>query len=203
MKPRRSLAVFALLIVLVSGCLGAATGDSLSFSSSPARASEAAVAHTGFEKMRSASPTFEHDFDVGGKSYHVRLDSHVTYYRADYRGATLAYAAILSTPKAAVMGQGLNPAGHLGGTDLVERALSAVSDVQAAKKVGTREVRILGEQVTVTKYRATDGNGNSNAYVLFARIEHDGDYVVAAASYPAEMDGAERDAITLFRSIRH
>ncbi|MFB6191851.1 MAG: DUF6517 family protein [Haloarculaceae archaeon] len=199
-----------ILVVVVSAGCGALSGSgSLTFTASNATVDSRALSETNYSLQRAENTTIDRSIEVGGETKSLTITNHVATYGAEYRGAPLAHAVLLSTPRAGAFGQGLNPLGQAARRDLVERASDRAGDLAVDRRVDNRTIRTLGQEVTVTRYAATaSGNGSGSGgsaevYVLLMRATHDGDYVIAAITYPRELDAGLEDALTLLRNIEH
>lgn len=76
--------------------------------------------------------------------------------------------------------------------------------VERSVEVGG-QTRTLGTEATVTRYAATPSDGGTSAEVsvLLLRVSHEGDYVIAAVTYPRALEDGRADALTLLRNIEH
>jgi len=198
---REVLAAVSLAALPLAGC--SATKGSYSFAADRASVPASTLAETQWSKANENSPTFNESVSVGGQDVEVTMNSHVITYQADYEGAPLAFASLLSTPQASVAGQSINPAGHLGNQRLIEMALRQIGSVQEASKQKETEIQMLGKTATVTYYRGTTEQRSSKVRILLTKVAHDEDYVIASATFPTELSGAESDTLDLFRSVEH
>lgn len=203
MVTKRALTLAVLLVL--SGCTGAMSGGSFTFSASDAYVEESTLSSTPWEVRSESSPSFEHDFEVQGQSVHVELNAHVTYYGADYQNAPLGFAGVLSTPTASVAGQQLNPLGEVGYDTLIERALSRSDQFGETREVERHEMTVLGRETEVVEYASTaESEGRTHdVRILVTRVEHEGDYVVVAGVYPTALEGGREATMDLFRNVVH
>lgn len=195
------------LLVAVAGCGGPAGAESLSFTAANATVDDATLAETAYSRAAAENTTIERSIEVGGETRTLTVSNHVSTYVAEYRGVPRAHAVLLSTPQARAFGEELNPLGGLSRRDLVERALDRVGDLSVDRRVGNRTVQTLGQEATVTRYAATaSGNGggaSADAYVLLLRVRHEGDHVIAAVTYPRELEEGLAESLALLRNIEH
>lgn len=197
----RTAAVVAL--VLTASCVGVVTGDRLEFTADEVTVSEDAVAASGFEFAGADSVELSETVAVAGIEREVHLTSYVETYTRDYQGEPLAHAVVMATPQVSVLGQGANPLGLVDRDELVREVVGRTEGVDDLRRVGEREIRVLGQDVTVTKFEATaeqDGE-EQQVYVHLLRFDHEGDYVIAVAMYPTELADVEPDVFTLFEGI--
>ena len=215
---RRGLALALVLALLTSaGCVGFVTGNGpLTFEASPASATNATLSETGYHLQRQQSMEMNRTVSVAGQSRSVHVTNYVAVYArsADVEmpadtpsGPTGGMVVVVSTPKASVAGQGLNPLG----TAPIEKILTLVpgllpgsSSVQRVEQVRSRPVTMLGSETTLRTFEVTaerDGTTATSSMAL-ARVEDDGDYVLVLAVFPPgnhDDDGVVR----LLDGLRH
>jgi hypothetical protein len=200
-------AVCLVVLVVSAGCGGLTGSESLSFTASNATIDDATLSETAYSRQGADNTTIERSIEIQGETRTLRITNHVSTYVAEYRGAPLAHAVLLATPKASAFGQGLNPLGRTARTDLVERATDRAGDLAVDRRVDNRTIETLGQEATVTRYAATasgsEEEASADVYVLLLRVTHEGDYVIAAITYPRELEGGLAESLALLRNIEH
>lgn len=112
---------------------------------------------------------------------------------------------VVSTPRAEYLGQGLNPLGRLPTRELVEQVGGRTGEQNGVAYVGETTVTVLGTGTAVEKYRSTTtaGNVSVETFVYVARVEHDGDYLIAVAVLPRDLADREPALYAAIAGIRH
>ena len=113
--------------------------------------------------------------------------------------------AVVSTPQASIAGQALNPIGRMDDRELVERIAQQSGNLHDVEQEDTRTVTILGSDEEVTRFRATAERSGVEVpvYVEVARVEDDGDFVVAVGVYPQGSDEMRSQVTTMFGGVEH
>lgn len=103
-----------------------------------------------------------------------------------------AQFAVLSTPGASVAGTNVNPLASASPRALVKQFLDTGENADITFE-GNRTVESLGEQRTVSTYRADSSGEDGGAMRLHVTtFEYDGDVIVAVAGHPAALDEGDR-----------
>lgn len=205
-RRRGGRVVLVAVLLLFAGCSAAVTGDGpVSFTATGASVSDAGLAETGYELLGNDTTEINRTVGVGGEERRIEITSHVATYGKTVEGAPLAQAVVISTPNAKLLGQSVNPLRFVNETQLVERAARDGREVRDVRRLNTTEVETLDTTAEVTMYEAVTDNGSTdaNSYVHLTRIEHDGDYIIAAVLYPRGMENGRADALRLLEALRH
>lgn len=200
-------------LLLTSGCIGFLTGsEALEFSSDPVAVSDQAREDTGYAEIRREPQTLNRSFTVADQTREVQVTNHIGEYARSvslpvFGDQQVARFTVLSTPKVEIAGQGpFNPVDDLDNRDLVLRLQQQYDGIENVQSESNRTVTVLGNETTVSKFRAdaTMTNGQSTeVFIHITKVEHGEDFLVAVGVYPTQVDG-EQDAIdTLLRNIEH
>ena len=211
-EPRRTVAALALAALLLSsGCVGFLVGsEPAEFAASKATVSDAALSETGYESEGVHEQTINRTFEVGGQERRVTVTNWAGQYRrsasvgpVDVQDA--AVFTVYSTPQVEVLGQTFNPVGRLSNEELVKQVQSRYDGLNGVRKVGSRNVTMLGTETEVSKFAATTTvNGiRIEVYVHITKVKHEGDFVLALAVYPQQLEGEEERVVALIEGVEH
>jgi len=209
---RRQLAVVGLVaLVALSGCAGL-TGP-LSFSASQATVTDQALHQTNYQTASVDKSGINRTVSRYGITKRVVVTNWIAQYDRTIdlgplgkrRGAVFS---VISTPQVRVPLLGAqNPVAHYDNQRLVTLLQQNYQGVSDVRHVSDYQTTVLGHRTTVGKYsaRATlQGGQTVDVYVQVTKVQDGGDYVVAAAVYPQQLDGQEAPRVkTLFGGIRH
>lgn len=212
-KRRVAVAVALAALLATSGCLGFITGsESLSFDSEPVAVSASAADESGYEEVRREPNTINRSFTVADQTRNVSVTNHVAEYARSVETPVLedqqvARFTVLSTPQVEIAGQGpFNPVGDLSNRELAARLQEQYETVSNVRFEGNRTRTVLGEEATVSKYRAdakTGAGESAEVFVHIAKVKHEDDYVLAVAIYPTVIDGEEERVDAMLAGIEH
>lgn len=209
---RRHVAALVLVgaLVATAGCSFVLGQGPLEFDASPVGVSDAATQETGYELANETTIDFSQNVTRFGQTRRVEVTNHVAIYD---RGVDLgplgeqraAAFTVFSTPKVAVLGQSFNPVGRLAPAELLARVLQDREGLSITEKTGTSETTVLGTQTTVHTFAGTQEVEGREVDVVIhvARVEHEGDYVVAVSAYPERLDGERERAMRMFGGVTH
>ena len=116
---------------------------------------------------------------------------------------------VLSTPKAEVAGQGINPIGRAPLDELVDRVsdMAAEDDEEEVdlEHVESVEITVLGTETDVEKYESTleSDDDELEVFVYVTRVGHEGDYVVAVGALPKLLEAEEPALFEMLAGIEH
>lgn len=124
-------------------------------------------------------------------------------------GGELARFTVLSSPEVSIADQAFNPLADMDNDDLAMRVQEQYGTVENVRKIDEREAELLGETVTVGRYRAdaeTEGESTEvNLHIAKGeneRSDGDRDFVVTVGVHPSDID--ERDRIdTMLAGAAH
>jgi hypothetical protein len=210
---RRVAAPLALAVLLVtSGCSFVTGQGSLAFEASDVSVSQSALEDTGYTESRDTTRETSRNVTVADESRTVTVTNHVGEYTRQIdlgpvESRELARFTVLSTPKVTVAGQGpFNPVGDMSNAELARTFQGEYGAVGNVQLVENRTGRLLGGDVTVSKFsaEARTGSGQSvDVYLHVAKADDGEDFVVAVAVYPQQVDGEREHVNRLLRGIRH
>ena len=122
---------------------------------------------------------------------------------------TMGILLLLSTPKAEVAGQGVNPIGRVPLQELVDRISNMAAEEGEEDidlhHVSTVEHTILGTDVDIEKYESTfeADDGGLDVFVYVTRVGHEGDYVVGVGILPELLEAEEPALFEMLAGIDH
>lgn len=203
---RALLASTAALGMSAAGCLNFLTGgDSLSFEASGVSVESARLDETGYDLLQAERREIRRTVSVAGQERQLELSNYLADYRRQADGEDRGGFGLLSTPRAQVLGQALNPIAHLSPAQILQEVPNPYGTLGEVVEVETDSLTILGDDETVTAFDAIaeDGSGDrSDVRLHLARIERDADLIVAVGVYEAGR-GEELNRIRqLFEGIR-
>lgn len=198
-KPTITILLLVCLLT-TSGCLDFLTGEEpYSVESEPINVSNDALSSTGYELTRNESPTFNTSVSVADQKRSVKATSHMREYErnTDLVSADVAVTrfVVLSTPKAEVAGQSMNPIGDRSNSQLIEELLKSYDGVDSPEFENNRTASALGEERTVSTYTATAQivEGISVPVTInVASFAHEDDYITVIAVYPDDLEEQQR-----------
>lgn len=216
-----------LLAVLTSGCTGAMSGEPLTYESEPAAVDGGVADEQGYDLADRETITVDEEADlpfVGERQ--VVVTNHVTGYskfEADESAfenasgenvdpdeldedAAAGALLVVSTPKAEMAGQGLNPLGRAPTRDLVEQFDDRAGEQSDVEYVESTEITVLGTDTEVEKYTTTvetEDGGTHEAFAYVTRVAHGDDYVIAVGVVPKGLDHDEQSLFAMMEGIEH
>lgn len=215
---RRKRLGFTLLVLLVvtSGCLELATGDTASFEASEATVSADALDTSEYQLDNKTTENVTHPFEVAGQEREVRVTNHVTQYERSASldlGSTLSLDVadvgrfvVLSTPAVEIATQTFNPVDDWSEERIVTELSSEYSGLDDVSHVDNRSVHSLGSEQSVARFtgQATIGSGQQvNVELHVTKFRHGDDFIVAIGIHP-EMLSSESDRVdTMIGGLEH
>jgi len=210
MHRRTAVAVALAALIATSGCLGVLGGDGLSFSASQATVSEDALQATGYEEVRVNESEISREFSAGSQSRNVTVTNWVAMYERSVSVPVLgerraAVFGAFASPGVSILGQSFNPIDDYSERDLAQLAQQQYDGLSVGQTASTRNMTVLDESTTVTKFEgsATIGGQSVDVYVHVTKVKHDGDHVVAVAIYPQALDGEQEHVDELLTGLEH
>ena len=202
-------AVLALLVV-TSGCTGFLSGP-VTFSSTKATVSDAALEETGYEHNRTEKKVVSRTFEKAGQSKEVKVTNWISEYhkRVGLPGVgekKVAVFATFTSPQVDVLGKSFNPLSKYDNRELAEQFTSQLDSVDNMQKVNSRNRTMLGKTTKVTKFEATVTTATGikfDAYVHVTKVKHEGDFVVALAVYPQKLGSQDESVGRLLEGVEH
>lgn len=194
------------LVLVLAGCAGGGGGEAttdappLRATATPATVSPAALDDTGYAERRADTPRLNTTITAtieGDVTLRTTRDVSVTTARRVYARSTAdgpAVVALYTVPGVQPFENAdlvKNPADALSTAALVTRAQPVYADVRDLSQVGERTVSLLGNETTLTRYRATatqNGTRTVTVAVAVATVAHGDDYVTVVAVTPRSAD---------------
>lgn len=198
------------LMILTSGCIGVLSGP-VTFTASEATVSDAALQDTGYEENRTTEMTVSQTFSAAGQRKEVKVVNWISEYHHSVgipglAEQKVAVFATFASPQVEVLGKSFNPLSKYDNRQLAEQFTAKLQNVRIQREVGTRQVTMLGNRTTVSKYEATVttvAGLQFDAYLHVTKVEHGDDHVVALAVYPTQLDGHDQKVDRLIEGLRH
>ncbi|UWG46905.1 Uncharacterized protein HSRCO_0610 [Halanaeroarchaeum sp. HSR-CO] len=198
-------------LTATAGCVGVLTGDEpLEFTAEPASVGESALESTGYELVTEESPSVNEEFTVAGQTREVSVTNHLRAYEKDVDFGPLgsiraAMFAVFTTPQIEFAGRTVNPVGEMSNRELLRQLASRYDGMSVGESMSSTEVQTLGKTVTVDRYEATTTVQNQDVpiYLLLARFQHAGDFIVTVGGYPRRLTDEESNQYTLIESVQH
>ncbi|SIR84178.1 DUF6517 family protein [Natronorubrum thiooxidans] len=202
-----------------AGCLSGVLEDMIdeetTFEASPIRVSETAAEEAGYEYLGTTEQTEERDF--GGQTveltnYHTEYTRSIELPLEGVEGETEAGVfSLISTPQIRVAEEEFNPVGDLTTEELAGQIQDRYESLELGDNIGGRAIEPEGPNTMVSfdTYEATatlSGGTELDVYLDIALPEHDFEYLVVAAIYPAAdaVFEDERDRVnTMATGLEH
>lgn len=209
MQRRRMLAAVPAVAVgaLTAGCLDVITDDTLEYEAQPAAVDEAVANREGYELNERDEFVIDEtgDIPVLGER-RLLITNHIANYSVGGMDTQVSALLVVSTPKAEVAGQGLNPLGRAPMEDLIERIGEREADQGEVESVEETEITVLGTDTEVGKFESTtedEGGQEIDTYVYVTRVGHEGDYVIGVGILPQQLEAEESAVYTMMEGIEH
>ncbi|WP_436923904.1 DUF6517 family protein [Halosimplex amylolyticum] len=211
MHARQVLVALAVVLATVTAGCGFLTGsEALSFSASPATASDDAQSETGYEEQAVESSTMTRNFSAAGQTRQVEVtNQQARYERAVDLGPLGSQRAAVfvtfASPEVNVVGQTFNPISDMSTREVLRQFESQYEGLTVGDRVENRSVRALGSQRTLQKFEgtATLAGSEVDVYVHATKFQHGEDYLVAVGIYPQQIDGEEENVVALVEGMEH
>jgi hypothetical protein len=203
---RRAVAALLALLMITVGC--SALSGATTFTAAQGTVSESALSETGYSLENESTQTVTRSF--AGQD--VEVNNQLTEYARSsdlpvFGDTQIARFTAFTTPAVEVAGQGpFNPVGDLNNTELALRLQSQYDTVDNVQREGNRTVTMLGDDVTVGKFRAdaqTTDDTSTEVFMHIAQTRSGDDYVIAIAVYPTQLDGEQETVDTLIEGVQH
>lgn len=207
----RPLVVTVVLVLVSAGCLGVITGqEPASFEADPATVTDDTLQSTGYVETGVSPQVINRTVSAAGQSREVEVTNHVAEYErtVELAGASGEFArfTVVSTPAIELFGRTFNPVGDLSNRELAQRVQSEYGSIDDLEVAGERSVRVLGTATTVTRFTGTAtvaGGVEIDVVIHLAKLEHDGDFVIAVAAHPSAIQGERGRVDSLLAGISH
>ncbi|MDS0283102.1 DUF6517 family protein [Haloarcula onubensis] len=210
MRTKRTGAILALtLVVSVSGCLGLVLGGGATFVASEATVEDSEG--VGYEHNETKWINETRTVEGGGQEREITVSSVANVYLNRTEGDDIPEGAFVtvSSPTVSVAGQAMNPVGDWDNERVVTEFSGELDDYGEISNVSERSSEnktVLGSETTVSTFDATierEGNVSKQILIRAAKVEHDGDYVMAFAVYDTGDEANAADIDELFERIEH
>jgi hypothetical protein len=211
MTLRQTIAlVVAALMMLTAGC-GFITGsEALTFSASPATVSDQAVSGTGYEETSVSKQVVTRNFSAADQTRQVEVTNRLAQYerQVDLEPLGSKRAAVFvafASPEVEVATQTFNPIAEMSEREILQQFESEYESIRVGEQVDNRDVTVLDQSTGVKKFEGTANLGGSevDVYIHTTKIKHEGDFIVAVAIYPQQLDGEEGKVVTLLEGLEH
>lgn len=212
MTSRRTVLALGLVaLVATTGCIGFITGsEELSFDSEPVAVSDSATGETGYEQLDRGAETVNRTFSVAGQERTVTATNHYAVYgrtvdRPLFGDQAVGQFTAYATPQVEIAGRTLNPVGNLNNRELALRLQQQYTTISNVKLESERTVTVLGNETTVSKFRADSTMQSGQEVEVFmhvTKVKHEGDYVIVVAVHPTQIDEQGR-VNTMLRGVEH
>ncbi|MFC6757755.1 MULTISPECIES: DUF6517 family protein [Haloarcula] len=212
MRLRRTGAVLAVCVLLsVAGCTGLLLQEETRFVAGEANVSDAdelAYTHNTTERQN-----VTRSVEAAGQEREVTVSNHAELYvnhTAD--GSPGAAFAVVSSPQVRLFGEEMNPVADWSHRDIlteVSGQFDQYENLTDIEERETREVTMLGKEADVRVFNATmvdDNETSHDVVVSVAKVEHQGDYVVAIGirgMNGADLSASDGDTGALVRRVEH
>jgi hypothetical protein len=194
---RRGILLVAALVAL-SGCVGFATGsEPLNVSSDPVGVEDGALEAAGYERAGGGVQQVNQTVEFANQERRVKAELHVATYVETPENANetanLTAVTLVSAPGVEVAGVSIDPLSVLPEDFVFTLIEQRVGEFDGAE-LGTREVTMLGNETTATRYRLSSGEGRP-VNVERVSVTHEGDLVIALVAYPEGTEPGNADRL--------
>lgn len=205
MTGRAVVALLALLTV-TAGC--SALSGATTFTADRANVSQSAQSDTGYSLEKQETQTISRSF----AGQEVKVKNRLTEYARSvslpvFEDPQVARFTVFTTPAVEVAGQGpFNPVADLNNTQLALRLQNQYDTINNVQPVGNRTVTMLGDEVTVSKFRAdakTVQGTETEVFMHVAQTRSGGDFVLAIAVHPTQLDGEQQRVNAMLNGVQH
>jgi hypothetical protein len=202
----RAVAALLALLTITAGCsfLAGAT----TFTASEGNVTQSAQSDTGYSLENQKTRTITRSF----AGQEVEVNNQLTEYARStslpvFGDQQVARFTVFTTPPVEVAEQGpFNPVADLNNTELALRLQSQYDTIDNVRPEGNRTETMLGDEVTVSKFRAdarTIEGTDTEVFMHIAQTQDGGDFVIAIAVHPTQLDGEQENVNTMLNGIRH
>jgi len=195
---RRLLPVAVAVLLVVSGCVGLITDETVTFEASPATVSDSTLDSTGYQLQNAAQENVTREVTVAGQDRTVRLVNERRQYTRSgsifgIDIVELSRFIAISTPGANVAGQTLNPANDWSNRRVIETVSDQTGRIDDIEPAGNRTVQALGDSRRVSTFTGTSEVAGQEIDVRLhvASFEHEGDVVIAVGVHPENVEEAD------------
>jgi hypothetical protein len=203
---RRAVAALLALLTITAGC--SALSGATTFTAERGTVSESAQSDTGYSLANEDTQEVTRSF----AGQEVVVKNQLTEYARStslpvFGDQQVARFSVFTTPAVEVAGQGpFNPVADLNNTQLALQLQAQYDTIDNVRFEGNRTATMLGDEVTVSKFRAdaqTTQGTDTEVFMHIAQTRSGDDYVVAIAVYPAQLDSEQENVDTLLNGVQH
>ncbi|WP_254820993.1 DUF6517 family protein [Haloglomus halophilum] len=203
---RRAVAALLALLTITAGC-SALTGAT-TFTAERGTVSESAQSSTDYSLANEDTQEVTRSF----AGQEVKVNNQLTEYSRStslpvFGDQEVARFSVFTTPAVEVAGQGpFNPVADLNNTQLALQLQAQYDTIDNVRFEGNRTATMLGDEVTVSKFRAdaqTTQGTDTEVFMHIAQTRSGDDYVVAIAVYPTQLDSEQENVDTLLNGVQH
>lgn len=211
---RQTIATIVVLcLVLTAGCTSLVFGETIEFTASEATASDDGLDETEFEYFDTEELVIDETVSAASIERTVIVTNWINTYEKDLtvQGETeqAATFAVVSTPKAEVLGQSFNPVVDMSHDEILEEFEDELGDdydeLGTIEPVDSRDEVVLGESAAVTTFEtSTEMDGQTvDVYIHVTTVEHGDDYIIAVGGHPAALGQERTNTYALMQAIEH
>lgn len=205
---RRAVVAGIPAALLLGGCTDLLSDDEVTFEADQAVVGDEARSEASYDEKRVEEQVIEREFQQVDRT--VVVVNQVAEYARSVElgpiGGELARFTVLASPAVEVGPVGpLNPIEDMDNEELAEMVQEEYDQVDNVEQVGEREVTLLGESVTVTKFSAdaqTQGGQSVPVYFHIAQTSNGDDFVVTVGVHPQDVN-EEEEVDTLIAGVEH
>ncbi|WP_331232817.1 DUF6517 family protein [Natronorarus salvus] len=212
MLSRRAVLGGAAATVLAAASgVGVALGrSSLDTVSEPVGVREETLSLTDYRPRVIGQTRFTRELGAGSASHDIGTTNYLAEYdrRASLGSLTetrLGVFAVVSTPKAQLLGLPLNPIAWASERRLVELFQTRYDRVRDITPVASEEATVLDTVVSIDEFDAVGSVSDREVPLTMhaTRVESRADVVLAIALYPRPLEDERPTAFSLFEGIEH
>lgn len=194
--------------LLLGGCTDLLSSDEVTFEADTAVVSDQTRSETDYQEKRVEDMEITREYDQVDRTVVVinRLAEYSKEVRVGPIGGELARFTVLASPKVEVGPVGpLNPIDDMDNEELAQTVQQEYDSVENVQQVDERDVSMLGETASVTKFSAdarTQGGQNVEVFIHIGKVESGDDFVIAIGVHPRDLDEGE-NVDTLMGGVEH
>lgn len=194
--------------LLLGGCTDVLSSDEVTFEADTAVVSDETQSETDYEEQRVEDMKITREYEKVDRTVVVinRLAEYSKQVNIGPLGGELARFTVLASPKVEVGPVGpLNPIEDMDNKELAQTVQQEYDSVKNVQEVDERDVSMLGETASVTKFSAeaqTQGGQSVDVFIHIGKVESGDDFVIAIGVHPRDLD-EEENIDTLMGGVKH
>lgn len=210
MRKQAITMLSVVLLVSLAGC--SFLSGPVEFDASKATIADETVEATGYEEAEVEEQVIEREFSRAGVTKEIRVTNWAAMYERSIDLGPLgdrraAVVSVYATPKIELAGQGpYNPVGDYSNEEIVQLVQDQYEGLRNVQQVSERQVSVLGQSTTVTKFSATatlESGGEVDVFLHVTKVEHGDDFVIAIAVHPRVLPNEQSKVDAMFQNIQH